>query len=242
MDFSIWAQTDVGLKRKQNQDSILVEKKLGLVVVADGMGGHKGGEVASDIAITTAKKIMQDQLMTGDKVNPRDLVEKIITVSNKNIFHEAHVVNTELQGMGTTMVVGIITEKNIYFGNVGDSRAYLYKDKNLWQVTEDHSLINEQIKAGFLSEEESETAAGKNVITRSVGFAEEVDVDVFEREISPGETYMLCSDGLCGLISDQDISDLFQANPIDKVTPVFVEEAKKAGGDDNISVIVVQFK
>jgi serine/threonine protein phosphatase PrpC len=194
------------------------------------------------LAVQTAKKVMQEQVMSNMNRDPRAMVENIISAANKNIFLHGHEENKELEGMGTTMVVGLITEKNIYFGNVGDSRAYLFKKPNLWQVTEDHSLVNEQVRAGFITEEESETVAGKNVITRSVGFAETVDVDVFEREITPGETYMMCSDGLCGLISNSDISNIFSKNPVEEVVPIFIEAAKEAGGDDNISVIVVQFE
>ncbi len=242
MNFSIWGITDVGLKRKENQDSIYVDKDLGLVVVADGMGGHKGGEVASSIAVKTSKKAMQEHIMSNEKKDPREIVEEIIRRANKDIYIHGHEKNPELEGMGTTMVVGLITEKTIYFGNVGDSRAYLFKKPSLWQVTEDHSLVNEQVRAGFISEEESENIAGKNVITRSVGFSETVDVDIFERELQSGEVYLLCSDGLCGLITNEEITDIFCSYPVAEVVPIFIDAAKKAGGDDNISAIVVEFK
>jgi protein phosphatase len=143
-------------------------------------------------------------------------------------------------GMGTTMVMALGYQNRMYLGNVGDSRAYLFKEGNLWQVTEDHSLINEQIRAGIVDPNNPESIVGRNVITRSVGFEEQVIVDIVEREIAPGELFLLCSDGLCGLISNEKIAEICRKNQPQQIVSTSIEEAKKAGGDDNISVIVIK--
>ncbi|MEO0336634.1 MAG: serine/threonine-protein phosphatase, partial [Pseudomonadota bacterium] len=128
----------------------------------------------------------------------------------------------------------------MYIANVGDSRLYMWRKEGLWQLTEDHSLINDQIRAGVISEEEAPHVVGRNVITRSVGFEREVQVDTLERKVEPGDVYVLCSDGLSGLISDQQLADLCKKKKKSAVVADGISMAKKAGGDDNISAIVVQ--
>ncbi|MCB0412245.1 MAG: serine/threonine-protein phosphatase, partial [Bdellovibrionales bacterium] len=154
MEFEVWAQTDVGLKREINQDSILVDKRLKLFIVADGMGGHKGGEVASALAVETVQESIRE---SGEepRVPPRKIISDAYRAASAKIHKKSTLENPELFGMGTTMV-GIWGVRNkLFIANVGDSRAYLYADKHLWQLTEDHSLINEQVKAGVISEEEA---------------------------------------------------------------------------------------
>jgi serine/threonine protein phosphatase PrpC len=130
----------------------------------------------------------------------------------------------------------------LYVGNVGDSRAYVYRPPHLWQLTEDHSLINEQVRAGVISEEEAPHVVGRNVITRSVGFEREVVVDVLEREPQPGEIYLLCSDGLSGLVTPERLGAILLNCPVEELVAKCIREAKNAGGDDNISVIVMRPK
>jgi protein phosphatase len=241
MEFDVWANTDVGLKREINQDSILVDKNLGLFIVADGMGGHKGGEVASALAVETAQEIIRDKL-NEKRLMPRKIMADAYREASARIHHKSTHENPELMGMGTTMV-GVLGFKNkIFIANVGDSRAYMFKNSQLWQLTEDHSLINEQVKAGAISEEEAPHVMGRNVITRSVGFEKDVTVDTLERVAESGEIYLLCSDGLCGMIEDAHIAKILKETPIDQVVPRCIEEAKKAGGDDNVSVIVIRIK
>jgi serine/threonine protein phosphatase PrpC len=239
MVFEVWGQTDVGLKRDINQDSILVDKKISLFVVADGMGGHKGGEVASAMAVQTVQEIVEEQL-SGPNVSPRDVIKNAFREASHRIYKKSTRENPELMGMGTTMVMALGYQNRMYLGNVGDSRAYLFKEGNLWQVTEDHSLINEQIRAGIVDPNNPESIVGRNVITRSVGFEEQVIVDIVEREIAPGELFLLCSDGLCGLISNEKIAEICRKNQPQQIVSTSIEEAKKAGGDDNISVIVIK--
>ena len=239
MRFEVWAQTDVGLKRDINQDAILVDHDLSLFIVADGMGGHKGGEVASALAVESVQAVINKR---GDdaKLSPRKILSEAYREASGRIHQKATLENPELMGMGTTMVLMWEHKGRLYFGNVGDSRAYLFATPNLWQLTEDHSLINEQVRAGVITEEEAPHVVGRNVITRSVGFEREVMVDVLEREPAAGDVYLLCSDGLCGLVEPDRLQELVRSTPTAELVAKCIKEAKAAGGDDNISVIVIR--
>ncbi|HVK61343.1 MAG TPA: hypothetical protein VM432_07325, partial [Bdellovibrionales bacterium] len=146
---------------------------------------------------------------------------------------------SNLQGMGTTLVGALLQGSLLSIANVGDSRAYLFARGELWQLTEDHSLVNEQIRAGIISEGDVEKLAPRNVITRSVGFERDVQVDVIEREIEDGEMIIMCSDGLSGLVTDARISELCKTRKPAELVSVLVDEAKKNGGDDNVTVMVL---
>ncbi len=241
MRFDVWAQTDVGLTRNINQDAILVDHTLNLFIVADGMGGHKGGEVASALAVETVQAAIAKR--RGDsKTAARKVLQDAYREASSRIHHKSTFESPDLMGMGTTMVLMWEQNGQLYFANVGDSRAYLYRAPNLWQLTEDHSLINEQVRAGVITEAEAPHVVGRNVITRSVGFERDVVVDVIEREPQPGEFYMLCSDGLSGLVLSARLAEILQNCPIEDLVARCISEAKAAGGDDNISVIVVRPK
>jgi PPM family protein phosphatase len=240
MKLEVWAQTDIGLKRDNNQDAILVDHDLQLYVVADGMGGHNGGEVASAMAVEAVQEMVRRRL-ADPKPSPRKILAEAYREASSRIFQKSSYENPELMGMGTTMVLLWCHRDKIYIGNVGDSRAYLFQaPHHLWQITEDHSLINEQVKAGVISEEEAPHVSGRNVITRSVGFEKDVNVDVFEREPTQGDMYLLCSDGLSALVQTPKISEILGKNQSQDVIPKCIKEAKAAGGDDNISVILIK--
>ena len=238
MKFNSWYLTDKGLRRESNQDSCLINKDLGLFIVADGMGGHSGGEVASSMAVETVEEIaLQPE---AQKKSPRELILQFYEEASRRIFDKAATERPELAGMGTTMVMSYLRGKHMYVGNVGDSRCYLFKKPHLWQITEDHSLINEQLRAGVMSEEQVHQFVGRNVITRSVGYERDVYPDIIDREVAPGEIFLLCSDGLSGLVSDQRISEILNENTPDKVVKACVEQALANGGDDNVTVMVIQ--
>lgn len=241
MRFEVWAQTDVGLKREINQDAILVDHDSNLFVVADGMGGHKGGEVASAIAVETVQEVIGKRRLEP-KQSPRKVLSEAYREASSRIHHKSTFESPELMGMGTTMVLFWEFKGRYYIGNVGDSRAYVFIAPDLWQVTEDHSLINEQVRAGVISEEEAPHVVGRNVITRSVGFERDVMVDVLEREPLANEMYMLCSDGLCGLVTPELLYEIFLNSRPEDIVPKCIDAAKAAGGDDNISVIVIRPK
>lgn len=240
MKFAAWVLSDKGRRRESNQDSVLMNPELGLFVVADGMGGHSGGEVASSLAVSSAESVFKDA--SNKDLQPRELIAKAYEIASHQIYDKAAKENPELAGMGTTMVMCYIKKNRLYVGNVGDSRCYLFKKPNLWQVTEDHSLINEQIRAGVLTEQQATQLIGRNVITRSVGYERDVDPDIFERELFSGETYLLCSDGLSSLVQDNRISEILDANEPELALKACVDEALKNGGDDNISVLILHFE
>jgi len=239
MKFDCWYLTDKGLRRDSNQDSCLVNKELGLFIVADGMGGHSGGEVASSMAVETVEEIMlQPQAATK---SPREMIQLSYEEASRRIFDKAAKERPELAGMGTTMVLAYLRGKYLYVGNVGDSRCYMFKRPHLWQITEDHSLINEQLRAGVMSEEQVLQFVGRNVITRSVGYERETYPDIIEREVSPGEMFLICSDGLSSLVEDKRISEILNQNTPDKIVKACVEQALANGGDDNVTVMLIHF-
>lgn len=241
MKIVAYAKTDVGRKRKINQDSVLVNSKHHIYAVADGMGGHKGGEVASAMAIEALQEMLAMPRTATESMEEK--IELAYRLANERIYTKSHDPQfVDLEGMGTTLVSLIATEKRIYISNVGDSRAYMYSDGKLWQMTEDHSLIQEQFRAGLVNNENSAEIVGKNVITRSVGYESYVKSDIIYRDYVPGEIYLLCSDGLSGLISNNEIAKIISETPLDKVANVCVERANEAGGSDNITCLVVSLK
>ena len=238
MRFQSWVISDKGLKREGNQDSFLVDERLGLFIVADGVGGHQGGEVASALAVETVREVVGHP--KAHRFTAKEVLFQAYEEASHRIFDRAtH--ELRLSGMGTTMVMGYVRDTKLFIANVGDSRAYLYRKPYVWQVTEDHSLINEQIRLGLLTEEQAYKAVGKNVITRSVGFERDVFPDVIEREVFSGDVFLFCSDGLTGMVTDVMMSQIFNQTPMDKVTPKMIESALENGGDDNVTVLVVQF-
>ncbi len=239
MRFKSWCLSDKGLKREGNQDSYLVDERLGLFIVADGVGGHQGGEVASALAVETVREVVGHP--KAHKFSAKEVLYQAFEEASHRIFDRA-TAELKLNGMGTTMVMGLIRDNKLFVANVGDSRCYLYRKPHIWQVTEDHSLINEQIRLGLLTEEQAKKTIGKNVITRSVGFERDVFPDVLEREISSGDIFLLCSDGLSGMVTDNLMCQIFNQCAIDEVTPKMIEQALEHGGDDNVTVLVLQFQ
>jgi len=239
MQIQAWCKTDKGLKRDSNQDSFLVNGELGLYIVADGMGGHSGGEVASALAVKTVEEYISFHHNKG--IPPRELLTKAYEEASRRIFDKA-AKDPKLTGMGTTMVVCYMKDKSAYLANVGDSRVYLYHKPHLWQLTEDHSLVNEQLRAGIIKEDQVKNFLNKNVITRSVGYERTVLVDVIERPLIDGDCYLLCSDGFSGLVPDVTASEILNRTTSDKITEVCVDRALQNGGDDNVTVLFLQLK
>lgn len=233
MRTKVWYQTDKGLKRDSNQDSYLVDEKLGLYIVADGMGGHSGGEVASQMAVLTAQYTFQEASLSSKK-DKKNLIQKSYLDASAAIFDKTVTDNPELKGMGTTMVMAHCTSTQIIIGNVGDSRAYLFRKPYLWQLTEDHSLLNEHIRAGI---DPKSVPIGRNVITRSVGFEREVQPDIVERALIPGDRYLMCSDGLSSLVTDAKISEILNSVTDAQVVETCIKQALQAGGLDNVTVL-----
>jgi serine/threonine protein phosphatase PrpC len=237
MSFEVWCRTDKGLRRDSNQDSFLVNHDLGLYIIADGMGGHSGGEVASSLAVQSVEEVIREYRKKIQ--SPRDLLQKAYEISSQKIYDKANANEASLAGMGTTMVLLYRFNKSIFVCNVGDSRAYLFRKPLLWQLSEDHSLVNEQIRAGLMKEHQIKNFFGKNVITRSVGYEREVVVDITERPMTTGDMFLLCSDGLSGLVSDREIEKILNSYESAEVVDKCIEAALKNGGDDNVTVLFI---
>lgn len=227
--------TDIGLKRKINQDAFLKDDALGLYIVADGMGGHRGGEVASQLAV----EVIQKYCSENKHLNGRDLLDKGINLSCEEIYRQS-LENEELSGMGTTVLALLFQEDVVYIGQVGDSRAYLLNQSAIWQVTEDHSLLNEEIRAGRLAQDQAANYQFKNVITRSVGYENSVAVDIYRRKVKNLDTYLLCTDGLSGLVEIHEMSAEIVKSGLEVGLKNLVGLANARGGDDNITALVCQ--
>jgi len=236
--------TDIGRKRKTNQDSYHMNPEHKLFVVADGMGGHNGGDIASQMAV----KILPDYLIKNLSMDPVNLLTGSIKESNRSIKHfgETH---PELVGMGTTIVSFFFKGQNLYIGNVGDSRAYLVNHKKIFQLSRDHSLVQEKLNYGVYDREAAALDPQKNVLVRTVGFEDDVEVDVFVYKVNKNDIFLICSDGLHGKVSDEDILYLinkFVPDPstanqaaADNVIKALIDQANDNGGQDNITAILV---
>ncbi|MBN1203669.1 MAG: Stp1/IreP family PP2C-type Ser/Thr phosphatase [Myxococcaceae bacterium] len=242
--------TDVGRKRNHNEDSFLIDDELQLYVVADGMGGHAGGGTASRIAVETIDKELRRARDGRDNpfVSMPNLQDALIPEALRSAVERACMAiytaaqeDPRLSGMGTTVISLVVKDDQAFFAHVGDSRAYLIRGELIQQISEDHSLVNEQIKAGMITPEEAKHSRYKNIITRSVGFEEEVQVDVMGVITEPDDIFLLCSDGLANMLEDREIHELVRAAPsLQEMPKRLVDMANERGGDDNITVIVVQ--
>ncbi len=231
-------RTDRGLVRPHNEDCILVEPAHGVFAVADGMGGHAAGEVASTRAIEAIR-----EALCADRpadLPPPELLRRAVEHSNLGIARaiEAH---PEYRGMGTTLVVALLDGDSCWIAHVGDSRAYLVRDGRIDQLTTDHSFVNELVRLGMLSREQAARDPRRNVVTRALGSSQVVVPDIVEVPLRPGDVLLLCSDGLNTMVEDGEILALVRAAGGDPeaATRKLVEAANAAGGEDNISVIVV---
>lgn len=241
------AYTDIGRVKDANEDRFLVDKRLRLYVVADGMGGHAAGEVASETAVTEIRRYVQERepllqafIRTGEgRDEILEMLELAVRTAGRAIFEIAQA-EPEKRGMGTTVSLLLLTPTRGFIAHVGDSRVYLVRDNEVFQLTEDHSLINELIKRGKLRPEEAATAPYKNAVTRAVGVYADVEVDTLDFEIAPGDDFLLCSDGLTGhLRDDREIAEILKGNDFVAVPKTFVEVANQRGGKDNITSVVV---
>ncbi len=237
MQISAWCRTDKGLRRDSNQDAYLINSELGLFVVADGMGGHSGGEVASALAVESVEEFFKKH--RNSDLSGRDLISQAYMGASHRIFDVA-AKEPKLTGMGTTMVLCYFDGDSLFIANVGDSRVYLFRTPYLWQITEDHSLVNEQLRAGIINEDQVKSFASRNVITRSVGYERDVTVDILERPAQRGDHVLLCSDGLSGLVPDVMLSEILGRTDNEQITEACVERALAHGGDDNVTVLYLQ--
>lgn len=239
----------MGRKRNHNEDSLLINEALGLFVVADGMGGHAGGELASRMAVETTEAELLEGALDGDSDEASSLKEpealgrlrEAIDRACLTIFERSQQ-EPALTGMGTTLTALLLRGGQALVAHVGDSRAYLIRDGEIEQITEDHSLVNEQLKAGILTEEQAKHSPYKNIITRSVGFESHVVVDTDALAVQKGDTFLLCSDGLTNLVDDDEIVSHCMELPLEELPGALIWLANDRGGDDNITVVAVRME
>jgi PPM family protein phosphatase len=224
------AATDVGRVRDGNEDAYLVDDAMGLVAVADGMGGHRAGEVASATALEALRAAI-----TGGRP-----LRESMEAANEAVFNKS-LTDTSLRGMGTTLTAATqVTGGTVLVGHVGDSRAYLLHDGELHQVTVDHSLVEELVREGRLTADEAAVHPQRSIITRALGVDESVEVDVYAVELVPGDRLLLCSDGLTGMVQAETIAaTLRREDDPTRAAAQLIDAANSAGGEDNITVVVV---
>ncbi len=238
--------THIGMKRKTNQDAIYVNGKKHLYVVADGMGGHNGGDIASSIAVNSIPQFFFNQTLETEEEVKKSLEESVF-FTNRAILSEADK-NEELKGMGTTVVGMYFFKNKVFISNVGDSRAYLISHNQLFQITRDHSLVQEKINMGIYSREQAAQDMMKNVLVRTVGYGELEEVDIFSYKVHKNDLFLICSDGLHSKVSDKDILTLINrripepANAtkedVQSLVQDLIDQANRNGGNDNISIII----
>lgn len=253
MKFKVSGRTDVGIRRHSNEDSFVIDQKLGLFIVADGMGGHAAGEVASKMAIDVTRDYIKRTITTNEPYltgfNNRysragNRLCSAIILANQLISDTA-TNRRDWQGMGTTLVAAWLPDPDntlLSIAHVGDSRAYLLRYGELKQLTRDHSLVEEQLRSGLINKEEADSSSIKNMITRALGFRERVEPDIVETEIEPGDKLLLCSDGLNSMVSDEEILAILKySGGLETSCRQLIDAANAKGGKDNITVIIASF-
>ncbi|HSG65365.1 MAG TPA: Stp1/IreP family PP2C-type Ser/Thr phosphatase [Pseudomonadales bacterium] len=242
--------TDTGLVRDHNEDAIRIDDGIGLVVLADGMGGLKAGEVASAMAVDVIARDVRD-VLKGIDAGQSDAesgyayeslaVGRAVIKANETIFHVAQT-QPQCAGMGTTLVVLLFYDNRLTVAHVGDSRLYRLREGTMEQVTTDHSLVQELVERGFYTPAEARAATNKNIVTRALGIGPEVDYDMQEDVALVGDTFLLCSDGLSDMLEDAQIHTILRENQdnLDEAARMLVNAANECGGRDNISVVLAR--
>jgi serine/threonine protein phosphatase PrpC len=237
-------QTDVGMRREVNEDSFMILSAQNIWIVADGMGGHAGGQYASTITVDTVGRALVRRLAHAEQkagpdgaINVAAVVEEAVREACAAVFDTARE-RPELTGMGSTVTAMLVYGDKAWFGHVGDSRAYLIRDGVIHQVTEDHSLVQEQVAAGLITAEQAKVSVMRNIITRSIGFERDVKVDVGAVPLKRGDQFVLCSDGLTGHVDDEEILQIVSAEDRRRSPSVLIRLANERGGEDNSTVVL----
>ncbi len=235
-----FSKVDIGRKREANQDYVFVsDRPFGhipnLLVVADGMGGHRAGDFASRYAVDSLKEYLEKT--TEDK--PEAMIKNAIQFANRKLI-EASRQDAHLEGMGTTLVAATVIEETLYFANVGDSRLYLLND-SMKQLSRDHSFVQEMVRLGGINAEDAKHHPDKNIITRAVGAREKLEVDFFEYRLKKGDMILMCTDGLSNMIEDEEMFRIVKSSrDIVEAVERLIERANENGGQDNIGVILAE--
>ncbi len=242
MVLKVCGMTNIGKRRELNEDSFRIcgfenGAPLGVCVLADGMGGHNAGEIASSTAAEIVAGELAEELCKTDAKDICHSIANAIDFANSRIY-EMSLSNPEQAGMGTTLVVAYVKDEQLWVANIGDSRAYVVNSKEICKITIDHSIVEELVQRGSITREEARNHPDKNIITRALGTEEFVDADYYDYKLSEGETILLCSDGLTETVRDEKIQEIIvNEESIDKAVETLVDEANKNGGVDNITVV-----
>ena len=244
MQYQFCAKTDPGRARENNEDSVAIDQATMTMVLADGMGGYNAGEIASGMATAFIKSELSRCLVeAGAGAKSREIrraMEICVDNANLSIYNAANS-NAQYAGMGTTLVVGVIKDDVLLIGHIGDSRCYRLRGGVLEQITKDHSLLQEQLDAGLITQEQAATSSIKNLVTRALGVEEMVALEVNEHAIQAGDLYMMCSDGLSDMVDDEGIAKvMIAAVGLEHKADLLVASANERGGRDNISVLLAE--
>lgn len=244
--------TDVGLLRDHNEDAIASDDTMGFVVLADGMGGYKAGEVASEMAVLSITAELMESLASQhagevDSVLGKQAEAQLIFAAVKSaneVIYSVSQSQPQCAGMATTLVVGVFTNNKVLVGHIGDSRMYRLRHQVLSQMTEDHSVLQEQLKSGLITPEQAKYAVNKNLVTRALGIEPQVELELNEYDVEVGDIYLVCSDGLSDLVDDDAIQSVLNNLTLDMnaAAQALVQLANDNGGKDNISVILIKVK
>ncbi|MTS24409.1 Stp1/IreP family PP2C-type Ser/Thr phosphatase [Sellimonas intestinalis] len=235
-----FSMTDIGRKREINQDYVFAtDETIGnlpnLLVVADGMGGHRAGDFASRFTV----EVLAEEVQNSKEIHPEQILGNAIQTANERLMEEA-AKDSRLEGMGTTLVAATILDHVLYFANVGDSRLYLI-NKEIRQLSKDHSMVEEMVRLGGLTEEEAKHHPDKNIITRAMGVKDKVEPDFFEYRLKGGDTILMCSDGLTNMVDDDEIFQIVKsARDIVEAVETLIQRANENGGSDNIGIVLAQ--
>lgn len=235
-----FSMTDIGRKREINQDYVFAtDETIGnlpnLLVVADGMGGHRAGDFASRFTV----EVLAEEVQNSKETHPEQILGNAIQTANERLMEEA-AKDSRLEGMGTTLVAATILDHVLYFANVGDSRLYLI-NKEICQLSKDHSMVEEMVRLGGLTEEEAKHHPDKNIITRAMGVKDKVEPDFFEYRLKGGDTILMCSDGLTNMVDDDEIFQIVKsARDIVEAVETLIQRANENGGSDNIGIVLAQ--
>ena len=252
MELSFWAATDVGRKREHNEDNFLIDKKLSLFAVADGMGGHASGEIASQIAVTDFRNAVEARkdLLDAYARHEEGVTTQDILAALENAAQQAGVAifergqkEPEKRGMGTTLSALLLLGERAFIAHVGDSRVYMVRQNQTVQLTEDHSLVNELIRHGKVTRESLATspyASYKNAVTRALGVYETTQIDTIDLEVLPGDQFLICSDGLHGYLKENDVTSFLGTDHVTSIPQKLVDHANKGGGQDNITAVILR--
>ena len=236
----VFSMTDIGRKREMNQDYVFsTDQRIGnlpdLFVVADGMGGHKAGDLASQYAT----HVLVEQIRHNQENEPERIISEAVYAANRKLVKISQE-DESLQGMGTTLIAATIVDHTLYFANVGDSRLYVIGNE-IRQISKDHSLVEEMVRLGGLKEEEAKHHPDKNIITRAVGVKNTVEPDFFEYNLEEKDIVLMCTDGLTNMVDDNEIFDIIKnENDVEKTVRELINKANKNGGKDNIGVVLVR--